>query len=41
VPLLVVTSASTVGLPRLSTIWRPTILMILGAVRFSSSSACV
>ena len=40
VPLCVVTSASTVGLPRESTIWRPTTLRILAGVRFSSSLAC-
>jgi hypothetical protein len=29
-----------VGLPRLSTIWRPWIFRILAGVRFSISSAC-
>lgn len=40
VPLPVVTSASTVGLPRESKIWRPTTLVISGAVPLSSSAAC-
>mmetsp|Transcript_2940 Transcript_2940/g.7232 ORF Transcript_2940/g.7232 Transcript_2940/m.7232 type:complete len:270 (+) Transcript_2940:948-1757(+) len=38
-PLWVNTSASTVGLPRESRIWRPTILMISGGAIFSSSLA--
>jgi hypothetical protein len=35
----VVTSASTVGLPRESTIMRPTTFVMVEGVRFSSSSA--
>lgn len=41
IPLCVCTSASTVGLPRESMIWRPTTFTIAGGDIFCSCSACI